>query len=230
MGWARPMCRWRSFPPAPQTLWAENWGFPPLSIGRRRLFPVGAMPGGSGQGNLGHARSTPAAVLSCGCGRRVRRSRHQQARCGLEASRGGDRLCGVGAAADLRVRLSQFQCAVNGTKVSTTFAVVQRSLRYAGWLRLARSTGLRHPHLACCLFNGRSPARYLIYALAIVTRTHHWLGDVSLLEGETVVCASEDSAGSIDFEVDGELAGRLPVRFDVVPDALTLLVPRRFLH
>ncbi len=124
----------------------------------------------------------------------------------------------------------QFQCAVNGTKVSTTFAVVQRSLRYAGWLRLARSTGLRHPHLACCLFNGRSPARYLIYALAIVTRTHHWLGDVSLLEGETVVCASEDSAGSIDFEVDGELAGRLPVRFDVVPDALTLLVPRRFLH
>jgi len=123
----------------------------------------------------------------------------------------------------------RFQCTVNGTNVSTTFAVVQRSFRYAGWLRLARATGLRQSQLACCLFNSRRRARYFVYALAILTRTHHRLRDVSLLEGQPVVCTAEDPKTSTYFEVDGELAGQLPVRFEVVPDALTVLAPRRFL-
>jgi diacylglycerol kinase (ATP) len=123
----------------------------------------------------------------------------------------------------------RFQCSVNGTRVSTTFAVVQRSLRYAGWLRLARATGLRQSQLACCLFNSRHRARYFVYAFAILTRTHHWLRDVSLLEGQPVVCTAEDPKTSTYFEVDGELAGQIPVRFEVVPDALTVLAPPRFL-
>jgi diacylglycerol kinase (ATP) len=124
----------------------------------------------------------------------------------------------------------RFQCAVNGTKVSTTFAVVQRSLRYAGWLRLANATGLRQSHLACCLFNSSRRSRYFTYALAILTRTHHRLGDVSLLEGEPIVCTVEGPGVAASFEVDGELAGQLPVRFEVVPEALTVLAPRRFLN
>lgn len=123
----------------------------------------------------------------------------------------------------------RFQCAVNGTKVSATFAVLQRSLRYAGWLRLAQSAGLRQSHFACCLFNSNRRGRYFIYALAALTRTHHRLGDVSLLEGEPVVCTAEDPKNSAWFEVDGELTGQLPARFEVVPEALTVLAPQRFL-
>ncbi|MCL5669727.1 MAG: hypothetical protein M1423_00255 [Acidobacteria bacterium] len=123
----------------------------------------------------------------------------------------------------------RFQCAVNGRKVSSTFAVVQRSLRYAGWLRLAHATGLRQSQLACCLFSSRRRSRYFIYALAILTRTHHRLPDVCLLQGQPVVCTDEGSNTSTFFEVDGELAGQLPVSFEVVPDALTVLAPRRFL-
>lgn len=123
----------------------------------------------------------------------------------------------------------RFQCAINGTKVSATFAVVQRSLRYAGWLRLAQSAGLRQSHFACCLFNSNRPGRYFIYALAALTRTHHRLGDVRLLEGEPVVCTAEDPKNSAWFEVDGELTGQLPARFEVIPEALTVLAPQRFL-
>jgi diacylglycerol kinase (ATP) len=127
-----------------------------------------------------------------------------------------------------RYDFPRFECAVQGTRIFSTFAVVQRSLRYAGWLRLARSSGLRRPQLACCFFNSRRRTRYLLYAIAILTRTHHRLRDVSLLEGEPVVCSGENSETPVYFEVDGELAGRIPVTFEVVPDALSLLAPRRF--
>jgi diacylglycerol kinase (ATP) len=123
----------------------------------------------------------------------------------------------------------RFHCSVKGISVSPTFAVVQRSLRYAGWLRLARSTGLRRKQLGCCFFNSGRRARYFLYALAVLTRTHHRLRDVRLLEGDPVVCTGEDSGRPIQFEVDGELAGQIPVTFELVPDALTVLAPQRFL-
>jgi len=33
--------------------------------------------------------------------------------------------------------------------------------------------------------------------------------------------------GEIYFQVDGELAGRLPCSIEIVPDALTILAPRQ---
>ncbi len=123
----------------------------------------------------------------------------------------------------------RFQCRIKGATFSPTFAVVQRSFRYAGWLHLARSSGLRQPQLACCFFNSPRRTRYLLYALAILTRTHQQLRDVNLLQGDPVVCTADGSGKPIHFEVDGELAGQIPVTFELVPDALTLLAPRGFL-
>jgi len=36
---------------------------------------------------------------------------------------------------------------------------------------------------------------------------------------------SIDSSETIRFELDGELGGTLPATFEIVPEALTLLVP-----
>ena len=123
-----------------------------------------------------------------------------------------------------------FQCTVKDAIVSPTFAVVQRSLRYAGWLRLARAAGLKQPQLACCFFNSRWRARYLLYAVAVLTRTHHRLRDVRLLQGDPVICTKIGAGTSVPFELDGELAGSIPVTFEVVPDALTILAPRHFVN
>ncbi|TAM81080.1 MAG: hypothetical protein EPN47_14485 [Acidobacteria bacterium] len=128
-----------------------------------------------------------------------------------------------------RYNFPPFQCVVNGSTASATFAVVQRSSRYAGWLNLARPHSIHESGFSCCLFEGCNPLRYFKYALGVLSRTHYWFGDVRFLSGPIVRCASENPVDIINFEVDGELAGRVPVTFDTVPDALTLLAPRSFL-
>jgi diacylglycerol kinase (ATP) len=123
----------------------------------------------------------------------------------------------------------RFQCTVSGSSTAApTFAVVQRSSRYAGWLKLARPHNIVEPGFSCCLFEGSTPRRYLQYAVGILSRTHHRMGDVHFLSGSSVGCVSEIFEDPIYFEVDGELAGKIPVTFDVVPDALTLLAPASF--
>ena len=122
----------------------------------------------------------------------------------------------------------RFQCTVNNSTASPTFAVIQRSNRYAGWLRLARPHNIREPGFSCCLFEGSTPQRYLQYAVGILLRTHHRMRGVHFLSGSSVGCESETLEDPIYFEVDGELAGKVPVTFDVVPDALTLLAPASF--
>ncbi len=127
-----------------------------------------------------------------------------------------------------RYGFPRFQCTVNGARVSGTFAVIQRSSRYAGWLHLAPSRSIRDLEFSCCHFQSSSAARYFLYAAAVLTRTHHWLHDVTFLRGSHVCCTGSDPKEVIHFEVDGEITGRLPVSLEVVPDALTLMAPRSF--
>ena len=122
----------------------------------------------------------------------------------------------------------RFQCSVDGRRTDATFAVVQRSARYAGWLKLAQPHSIRDLDFSCCLFEGQNPVRYLRYALGILTHTHGRLHDVRFLRGSRICLTSEHPGTAICFEVDGELAGRIPVTFEVVPDALTILVPDSF--
>jgi diacylglycerol kinase (ATP) len=123
-----------------------------------------------------------------------------------------------------------FQLSVDGCSVSTTFAVIQRSGRYAGWLRLARPHSIREPDFSCCMFEGSGPERYFRYALGILTQTHQRLPDVRFLNGASIHCGATQTGDPIFFEVDGELAGQLPVTFEAVPDALTLWAPEPFLR
>ncbi len=128
-----------------------------------------------------------------------------------------------------RYSFPSFQFSMDGSTVSATFAVIQRSRRYAGWLKLARPHSIREPDFSCCLFEGSGPGRYFRYALGILTQTHQRLRDVRFLNGSSVHCSSGKAGDPIFFEVDGELAGRIPVTFEVAPDALTLLAPEPFL-
>jgi len=128
-----------------------------------------------------------------------------------------------------RYNFPSFQFSVDGSTVSATFAVIQRSRRYAGWLRLARPHSIREPDFSCCVFGGSGPGRYFRYALGILTQTHQRLGDVRFLTGSRVHCKTDRAEDPVLFEVDGELAGRIPATFEVVPDALTILAPEPFL-
>jgi len=125
----------------------------------------------------------------------------------------------------LRYTFPKFTWRVNGEEGQATFAVVHRTRLYAGWLHLAPSAGLDQPHLVVCSFASPGRARYLLYALAVLTRQHLRLGDVRLAPGTEVCCLPPDNKTPVRFELDGELAGALPATFEIVPDALTLLAP-----
>jgi YegS/Rv2252/BmrU family lipid kinase len=125
----------------------------------------------------------------------------------------------------LRYSFPTFSFCLDGRACQGTFAVVHRTRLYAGWLHLAPSADLFAPGLTVCSFPSRSRARYLLYALAVLARQHLRLRDVELRQGAQVVCTPGDSSTPVRFELDGELVGALPVRFEIVQDALTILVP-----
>lgn len=125
----------------------------------------------------------------------------------------------------LRYSFPPFVCQTEGQERHATFMVVHRTKLYAGWLHLAPSANLFDARLSLCLFKSRHRARYFFYAAAVLARQHLRLADVELVESRKVVCAVEECGTPIYFEVDGELAGQLPASFEIVSDALTLLVP-----
>jgi diacylglycerol kinase family enzyme len=110
-------------------------------------------------------------------------------------------------------------------ELQATFAVVQRTSRYAGWLHLAPSANLFRSGFSACLFKSAHRGRYIVYSAAVLARQHLRLRDVELLEARKVDCAAVEPGARIYFELDGELAGQLPATFEAAPDALTLLAP-----
>lgn len=128
-----------------------------------------------------------------------------------------------------RYSFPNFQVSLDGSTVSATFTVIQRSRRYAGWLKLALPHSIAEPDFSCCMFEGAGAGRYFRYAVGILAQSHQRLPDVRFRNGRNVHCMSDQAGDPILFEVDGELAGRIPVTFDTAPDALTLMAPEKFL-
>ena len=119
----------------------------------------------------------------------------------------------------------RFSFHLDGLERQGTFAVIHRTRLYAGWLHLAPAAGLFQPRFAVCSFPSRNRLRYLLYALAVMTRQHLHLRGVTLDQCTEVACVPVDTSEPIRFELDGELGGVLPATFEIVPDALTLLMP-----
>ncbi len=117
----------------------------------------------------------------------------------------------------------------NGTarvaEVSQLLAVRVRS--FGGVLRtLAPGASLRNGSLSLLSFATRSRLRYARFLLAVVAGRHTFGREIELLEAASVECRARDgSAAHIFAEADGEVLGSLPVRLEVVPHALSLLVP-----
>jgi len=125
----------------------------------------------------------------------------------------------------LRYEFPAMECTLDGRTLQCTFAVVNHTRRYAGWLNLAPHATFFDNSFEVCLFEGRRSARYFAYAAMVLAGQHLRLPDVQLLKGTKISCAAVEQEQVIYFELDGELAGRLPASFEIVPEALTLLVP-----
>lgn len=124
-----------------------------------------------------------------------------------------------------RYTFPPFICRLDGREIRATFATVQRSKRYAGWLHMAPGANLDEPQFQLCVFKGLRRFRYFIYSPAVILGQHLRLADVEQVQTQRVECETAKSDQCIYFELDGEFAGQLPVTFEIVPNALTVLVP-----
>jgi YegS/Rv2252/BmrU family lipid kinase len=85
-----------------------------------------------------------------------------------------------------------------------------------------------HKHgLRLLAFKTRSRLSYLRFFLAVMAGRQSFLREIEALDAVSVECRPLNSSSARVFaEADGELLGHLPVRIEIVPNAVTLLIPR----
>jgi YegS/Rv2252/BmrU family lipid kinase len=85
---------------------------------------------------------------------------------------------------------------------------------------------LRKDGLRLVAFKTRSRMRYFRFLMAVVFGRHTFTNGIELLDAVSVECRPcNGSLARVFAEADGEVLGDMPVRIDIVPHAVTLLIP-----
>ena len=111
--------------------------------------------------------------------------------------------------------------------VEVSQLLVVRVRSFGGVLRyLAPGASLRSGNLSLLAFKTQSRFRYMLFLLAVIVGVHKFEREVELVETTSVECRPRNGSDEELFvEADGEVLGLLPVRIEVVPHSLNLLVP-----
>lgn len=109
--------------------------------------------------------------------------------------------------------------------VSQLLAV--RIRNFGGMLQnFAPGAALTNDNLRLVAFKTRKRFDYLKFLTAVVGRRHTFNGRIALMDAVRVECVPlKGMEGKVYVEADGELLGGLPVEMDIVPDALSMLIP-----
>jgi diacylglycerol kinase (ATP) len=124
-------------------------------------------------------------------------------------------------------RLPEFTVEADGREFRVSFALASRVRNYGGDLEIAPTVSLLDDQFEVVLFEGSNSFAYIRYIAGVVIRKHQKMRGVTILRTRKVsFTCPEDSR--IHLQVDGEYGGRLPATVEIVPSALTLLVPPTF--
>jgi diacylglycerol kinase family enzyme len=95
---------------------------------------------------------------------------------------------------------------------------------------LAPGAAISNGKLRVIAFKTFSRVRYLRFLVAVLFGRHRYAHTIELVKCISVECRNrEGSAEQLFVEADGELLGTLPVRIEVEPQALNLLIPSKTL-
>jgi len=93
---------------------------------------------------------------------------------------------------------------------------------------LVPGAALRNRNMRLIAFKTRSRYRILRFITAVIFRRHTFSSDIESSAATVIECRLCDgSSERVLVEADGELLGALPARIEMVPDALTLLIPNQ---
>jgi diacylglycerol kinase (ATP) len=125
--------------------------------------------------------------------------------------------------------LAPFRATVDGQSYETTFALVTNVRNYGGDFEIAREASLLSDRFEVVLFDAKRSIQYLPYLVGMMLGQVTRLPGVRSMAARRVTCDPLEG-GPVPLQVDGEYCGRLPVSIEIVPEALTLLLPLRFLE
>ncbi len=133
----------------------------------------------------------------------------------------------IGGFGQLGQQFPQFEVTFEGTTIRSSFTLAARVRNYGGDLAIARNACLLDDYFEMVAFEGADSFRYLKYLTGVLANLLDTMDGVSIRKVREAVFRA--AAGEEIFvQVDGELAGRLPARVEIVPDAVTLLMPASF--
>jgi YegS/Rv2252/BmrU family lipid kinase len=125
--------------------------------------------------------------------------------------------------------IPQFDVEIEGKRRRCGFALVSRVRNYGGDLEIARGASLLRSDFEVVLFEGSSSISYLRYLAAVVAGRANKMKGVLVTRATSLIC-DNPADNRIYAQIDGELICHLPVRVEIVPAALTLLVPPTYLE
>lgn len=114
-----------------------------------------------------------------------------------------------------------FTLEIDGQEYTATFAAIGKSARYGGDLAITPGARLDQPEFEVCMIKTMSRLRYL-------RLLSHAMRDGiprNNPEVEFVKAVNVRAHGDSHVQVDGELIGHLPMRFEISPHSLQIIVP-----
>ncbi|MCG3161499.1 MAG: Diacylglycerol kinase [Acidobacteria bacterium] len=141
------------------------------------------------------------------------------------------RLVGIGAYLTsglsylARMPLTPFSIDLNGRRHESTFTVVSNAANYAAFFTLAPGAEVDDDTLDVCVFNSRSRLAYLTYAfLSMVSGRHTRSPNIVYQPAREAQANSSDKAL---VQLDGDVVGTLPMRFEIATHALRVIAPAK---
>lgn len=111
--------------------------------------------------------------------------------------------------------------------ISARWVFVANLPRYAGGLEIVPEADATDGLIDVCTFKKGSLWNGIQYLFAIFRKRHRgWRSDVRCLRATRVRIESDQP---VPYQLDGDFGGTLPVDIEVLPERLTLLVPRSWL-
>jgi YegS/Rv2252/BmrU family lipid kinase len=119
--------------------------------------------------------------------------------------------------------LEEFEVHAESGAYKCTFALISRVASYGGDFTIAAGAHLLDRQFEVVLFEGRRSALYLKYLAGVLTHRLEGMRGVTTFRSSRIqLCAP---GGRVKVQADGEPSGFLPAVVEILPDALTVLLP-----
>jgi len=130
----------------------------------------------------------------------------------------------LGSVVMLGRRFTEFDVNLEGETISSSFTLVSRVRNYGGDIEIARDVSLLDDYFEMVAFEGEDSFRYIRYFTGVVARALERTPGVTIRKVRKLDLTPR-SEEPVFVQVDGEVAGSLPATIELIPDALTLLMP-----